>query len=395
MKLGILTSHPIQYQVPLFRELACQVDLKVYFAHRQTAEGQAKGGYGVAFEWDIDLLSGYSSEFLANCARNPNVFTFNGCDTPDIAWAIHLEKFDAFLVTGWYLKSYWQAIRACRRFGVPIMVRGDSQLGTQRSLFKRFAKELLYRWLMGQFDRFLYVGKRNLEYLLHYGASQEHCFFSPHFVDNEWFKNKSAISSEQRRTVRQRLGAGPSDVVLLSVGRLVAMKRPLDLLRAARLLREQSISVRVVYVGAGPLGGAIEKEAKALGVQATMAGFRNQSELPQIYASADLLVLCSSSSETWGLVVNEAMACGTPAVVSDAVGCGPDMVEQGKTGCIYPVGDVQALAGAVKRMLLSGIPEKTRQELKAKLQGYSVERAAAGVMRVLSSMDKDSALRSK
>ena len=75
-----------------------------------------------------------------------------------------------------------------------------------------------------------------------------------------------------------------------------------------------------------------------MGVNVRMLGFVNQSELPGIYASADVLVVPSDFRETWGLVVNEAMACGTPAVVSVAVGCAPDLIMEGLTGAIFPCG---------------------------------------------------------
>ncbi|HTE79986.1 MAG TPA: hypothetical protein VK634_04760, partial [Reyranella sp.] len=85
MRIGFLVSHPIQYYTPIFRELARRCDLTVFFAHRQTAAGQAKAGYGVAFEWDVDLLSGYQIRFLTNVARQPSTDAFSGCDTPGIA----------------------------------------------------------------------------------------------------------------------------------------------------------------------------------------------------------------------------------------------------------------------------------------------------------------------
>ena len=83
----------------------------------------------------------------------------------------------------------------------------------------------------------------------------------------------------------------------------------------------------------------------------SFAGFLNQGEIPAAYAACDALVLPSDYGETWGLVVNEAMACGVPAVVSDAVGCGPDLVEEGQTGMIFPLGDIPALARAIEAVL--------------------------------------------
>src|SRR5262249_36150635 len=128
MRLGFLVSHPIQYYAPLFRALAGLCDLTVYFAHRQTAEGQARAGFGVAFDWDIDRLSGYRSQFLTNVASRPSTDRYAGCDTPEVAREISAGRFDAVVVPGWALRSYWQAVRACRRAGVPVFVRGDCQL---------------------------------------------------------------------------------------------------------------------------------------------------------------------------------------------------------------------------------------------------------------------------
>jgi glycosyltransferase involved in cell wall biosynthesis len=377
MRIGILTSHPIQYQAPLFRALAREFDLTVYFAHRQTSQDQAKAGYGVSFDWDVDLLSGYSSQYLQNRAKQPNVFRFAGCDTPDIAGIIEGGRFDAFIVNGWYLKCYWQAIRACRRHNVPVLVRGDSQLATPRSLLKRAAKEVLYRWVMRQFDGFLYVGKRNLEYLQHYGARPERCFYSPHFIDVDGFREHSRLTLEGRRTVRRGLCAGEDETLLLFVGRLVEVKRPADLIVAAAKLKEQGLAARLVFVGSGPLEARLREQARQMKIEATFAGFKNQTELPPIYAAADLFVL--PGEESWGLVVNEAMACGTPAVVSAASGCAPDLIDEESTGKTFATGNPDDLADAIMLMLPKLRSESSLQAIRLKMASYSVANAVAGI----------------
>ena len=131
-RLAIVTSHPIQYQAPWFRALAQVTDLDVFFCHRQDAAGQAEAGFGVAFDWDVPLLDGYRYHWLTNRSRRPDVSSLFGCDTPEIAGVIRDGGFDACLVCGWYLKSYLQAIQGCWRCGVPVLLRGDSQLGTVR-----------------------------------------------------------------------------------------------------------------------------------------------------------------------------------------------------------------------------------------------------------------------
>jgi len=379
-RLGILASHPIQYQAPLFRELTRHVDLTVYFAHRQTAAGQAAAGFNVAFEWDVDLLGGYEHRFLQNRARHPSTDRFSGCDTPEIAEEIRRGEFDAFLVTGWYLKSYWQAIRACRRHGVPVMVRGDSQLGTLRGPLKQALKEIVYPRLLRQFDACLYVGQRNREYLEHYGVAADRLFFSPHCIDNEAFASRAM--GVDRTVSRERLGIQASQKAVLFVGKLLEGKRPEDLVEVLGQLRSQGVDVCGVFAGDGLLRERLAALGDETNVPLVFLGFRNQTELPEAYVCADVMVL-PSGSETWGLVVNESLACGTPVVVSDTVGCAPDMVIEGQTGAVYPMGDVDALSQALERALR--IP-RDASAIAAKSDAYSIERAAEGIMTAASAL---------
>ena len=384
MRLGILTSHPIQYQAPWFRGLAKHLDLEVFFAHRQAAGEQSD--FGVAFEWDVDLLSGYPHRFLRNVAARPGVNHFSGCDTPELAALIRGGGFSAFIGSGWYLKAYWQAVRACRRAGVPVLVRGDSQLRTPRSWFKRLWKEVSHRWLVRQFDGFMVVGERNRDYLRHYGVPTERMFASPHFVDNGWFAERAALARAGRAAQRVEWGAAAGCVVALFVGKFIPKKRPGDLLLALRRLAAAGGQGEVlgVFVGSGELEGALQAEAKRLGVAARFVGFKNQTELPGCYASADVLVLPSDGGETWGLVVNEAMACGLPVIVSDAVGCAPDLVEAGQTGFRFPLGDADALADRLRQFAeLHAASHDFGPALRAKLDRYSLEAATRGVGEML------------
>lgn len=380
-RLGILTSHPIQYQAPLFRELARQCDLKVFFAHRQTAVEQSKAGFNVDFEWDVDLLGGYDYQFLKNRARQPDVSRFSGCDTPGVADVIRKGTFDAFLVTGWYLKSYWQAIRACHKNAVPIMVRGDSQLGSPRSSIKQWLKEILYPLLLRKFDACLYVGQRNREYLEHYGVPPEKLFFSPHCVDNDWFQSRSKKLIQKE--FRENFGIATDAKSVLFAGKLLERKRPMDMVKALQILLNRGHDVCGIFVGDGSLRSAIEEYGKKNDVPLYFLGFQNQSKLPEVYANSECLLLPSEGSETWGLVVNEALACDTPVVVSDAVGCAPDLVASRSTGEIYPVGDVESLADSLERVL------KDKNEysgIKEKIELYSIEAAVTGIVEAVSTL---------
>jgi glycosyltransferase involved in cell wall biosynthesis len=371
LRIGFLVSHPIQYYAPIFRELATRCDLTVFFAHRQTAQGQARAGYGVAFEWDVDILSGYRSQYLSNVSRRPSTDSFKGCDTPDVADEISKGRFDAFIVPGWGLRSYLQAASACRRNKVPVLVRGDSQLASQRGGALRLAKALVFPGFLRRFDGFLYVGQRNREYLVHYGVRSDRLFFSPHCVDNDAFCRASEAARNARPLAQKKRPR------ILFVGKLVESKRPLALLRAAVVLQGMGRPVEVAFAGAGEAEASLKQAAEAARVDTIFHGFVNQSELPSVYAAADAIVL--PSVETWGLVVNEAMSCGVPAVVSDAVGCGPDLIEPGRTGAIFPLDDIPALARALEAVLAFD-PAATRDALTARMAVYSPKRTAQGII---------------
>lgn len=385
MRLAILTSHPIQYYSPWYRELARLCDLTVFFAHRPTPSEQGEG-FGTAFSWDVDLLSGYEHEFLPNRATAPGSSHYRGCDTPSIGERLAAGGFEALIVTGWHLRSYWQGVRAAKRLGIPVFVRGDSQLGTPRPLWKRFGKELAYRLLLRRFDGFLCTGQRNRAYLRHYGVPESKLHDAPHFVDNEAFREKAAAAD--RAAVRRKWGVPEDATVALFVGKFIPKKRPADLLEA---LARMPVARRpvAVLVGSGELEEKLRTRARELGVPAVFAGFHNQNELPAAYAAADVLVLPSDGGETWGLVVNEAMACGIPTIVSEACGCAPDLIEEGITGFRFPCGDLEGLARALETLRQrSESAYDWRPDLSERLNGYEPRDCALKTLAAFSGSPK-------
>ena len=122
MKLAFLTTHPIQYQVPVFRHLAAEpgVEFEVLFCTIPTAEQQG-AEFGVKFEWDIPLLEGYEYHVLENVSRNPGLMHFGGCDTPGVTEYLRGRRFDAVVVNGWVVKSCLQTARACNRLAILVL----------------------------------------------------------------------------------------------------------------------------------------------------------------------------------------------------------------------------------------------------------------------------------
>ncbi|MDE2462804.1 MAG: glycosyltransferase family 4 protein, partial [Alphaproteobacteria bacterium] len=312
MRLAIVASHPVQYYAPIYRALARRLDLTVLYGHKATHADQAEAGFGVGFDWDVDLLEGYRHIFLRNVAATPALGRFTGVDTPDVG--AHLQNADAVLLMGWNLKCFHQALWAAKRRRLPVIVRGDSQLRSARAHWKRLVKELVYPLFLRSFDAALVVGERNHAYWRHYGYPEARLFWAPHCVDQTWFATHAGAQAGGR--LRAQLGIAPETKLVLFAGKLVPFKRPIDLVEAAARLRQRGEVLEVMMAGAGPLMEQIRACAAAHEVPLHLLGFRNQSDMPAVYAAANLLVLPSDGRETWGLVVNEALACGCPVLVS-------------------------------------------------------------------------------
>jgi glycosyltransferase involved in cell wall biosynthesis len=320
-------------------------------------------------------------------AREPRVNSFRGLDTPAIKEIIDQERFDAVMVNGWHYKSAWQTMRACWKTKTPVMLRSDSHLHTQRSLAKRALKWPLYRWFIPKLDACLPVGKWSTDYFLHYGARPDRVFVVPHVVDTKYFSDKARKLSTQRAELRAQWGLQNDAVVFLFVGKFIEKKRPMDFVQALASASRDNGSISGLMVGDGPLRAECEQFARDHNVPISFAGFLNQSEIISSYVVADVLVLPSDGGETWGLVVNEAMACGLPCIVSDHVGCGPDMVISHETGEAFPLGEVKQLS---KLLATTAADKKHLEQMKAasnkKAQQYSIGCAVDRLLSAASAM---------
>jgi len=336
-RIGALLTHPVQYYSPWLKELAKSSDLTVYYAHRQTAEGQARAGFSTAFDWDVPLLEGYEWRWLNNISRNPGLTTFGGCDTPEIGQIVREARLDALMMFGWNRKTFVQGALAALRTKTPLLIRLDSQMSPRRAMWKRVIKYPFYSAILPRLAHYLSPGSRTDEYLRHYGVPADRIHRLAHMIDTERFAAGAAQARQLGATqaLRREWGARDSDFVLLFVGKLIERKRIDLILEALRILRTQDpdafARTRFWIAGDGPLRGAFESYVKTHDLPVSFLGFLNQSRLPEIYPAADCVIL-TSSDDTWGLVVNEAFACGIPAIVANGVGCAPELIEDGVTG---------------------------------------------------------------
>lgn len=384
IRLTVVMTHPVQYVAPWFRHIAAscpELDLTVIYAVRPTATQQGVG-FDRPYAWDPPLVDGYRCRLIRDARPEESVDSaaFRGLDVPEIGDAIADTRPQVVLVPGWHSITLVRAIAACRRRGIPVLYRGDSNLATAPAGWRRPIWESRSRLLLRRFRAFLSVGRRSHDYLNHLGVFDARIFDSPHAVDNEFFRASAAPhqSPGGRARARESFGLDRDAFVVLFAGKLIPKKHPLDVVRATARLGS---GANLLVVGSGQLEAAMRHEAGRVGARVAFAGFLNQSELGRAYAAADCLALPSDAHETWGLVVNEALATGLPAVVSDGVGCAPDLIVPAETGAVHPVGDVEALAAA-----MAGVRARRSNghdfapACRARVARYSFEAATAGLL---------------
>lgn len=376
MKLAIVASHPIQYQAPIFRELAGRndVDLRVFFGRIPDAKAQG-GDFGVEFQWDVPLLDGYRYEVFAN-----DLESFRDLAGLRSAWsrlrrAWTADRPDVVMHSGWHHPCMFPALAAAQSLRIPCMLRCEANLRATRGPLAC----AWHRWILPRYVAFLPTGRANAAYYDAFGPPETPRFFSPLFSGGDTMSRAAEKLRVDRKALRRRWGIDAHAFCFLFAGKFVPKKRPADLIRSLSAAAG-NVSMQVLLVGSGTDEPELKRLANDAPVPVTFAGFLNQSEMPAAYAVADCLVLPSDAGEVWGLVVNEAMACGLPAIVSAEVGCAEDLVEEGVTGMVFRCGAVHELADCLRRM--AGDPEEAvRMGARARnrVRDYSAERAADGI----------------
>jgi glycosyltransferase involved in cell wall biosynthesis len=330
-RLAIIVSHPIQYYVPLYQRLARRedIEIKVFFTWHAGQAAIVDHGFKTSVAWDIPLTKGYEFELVPNAASDPGTQTFFGLRNPALVERVVAWRPDVVHITGWAWLAHVLALRAFYKSGIPTLFRGDSHLLDEvfrgpRWWIKRTLLRHVYSWPAG----FLVVGAANRAYFETFGVGPERLFRCSHSVDVGRFAEPAEALEQDAVRWRQQLGIPRDRCVLLFAGKFERKKRPIELMRAVQSLSYRNLVL--VLVGDGELGGEVKAIAATDTERFRVLPFQNQSRMPVVYRLADLFVLPSAFGETWGLAVNEALACGRPVLISDRVGCGADLID---TGC--------------------------------------------------------------
>jgi glycosyltransferase involved in cell wall biosynthesis len=349
-RLAIVLSHPIQHFCPLYASWANCPDweVRVFFGSKAGLHPYVDRSFGKTVHWDGLETEEFPHEFVNGEDASP---VTSSTDSPALNDALRAFSPHALLTYGYSQRLQRRAQAWAVESGVPVVYFSDSELRRHQIWWKRAGKALVLPAKFRQFSCFLVTGNANEQYYLKYGVPAWKMLRASYPIDQRSFLAAYERRSELREGARRSLGLGCSDHVALMVGKLVRWKRQDDLIATTGI--GGCLPTSVVLVGSGPK----EAEWRSLAPvgqsrsRVIFAGFKQPSELPALYAAADVYVH-ASEIEPHSVAISEAAFMGLPILVSDRCGSygTDDDVRPGENGFVYPCGDVHALARAIDRL---------------------------------------------
>jgi glycosyltransferase involved in cell wall biosynthesis len=384
LKLAIIITHPIRYFIPLVQLLnkKRRIELKLFFTYGPDLLRKQKynPAYREKAEPALPLFEGYDYEFIENIAKNKSTYHFKGIINPSLISKIVQWQPDALLVCGWKFHSHLQAMRHFKG-KVPVYFRGDSTLLDEGSFspLKKIIRKIALTWVFRYIDKALYTGTNNKHYYEKFGLKKDQLIYIPHAVDNSRFTRTLQLKHEALE-LRRKMNIRDDDIVFLYAGSFTSAKGVFHLLNS--FIKAKRENIHLLFTGAG----TEEARLKALAggrPDIHFLPYQTQTMMPLIYSTSEVLIH-PSGSDTWGLVINEAMANGLAIIASDKCGGATDLVEEGKNGYIFPAGDINALTSLIIK--LADDQNKTAEMgrySKEKIRSFSYEIASTAIENLL------------
>jgi len=374
-RVVIITEIIAPYRIPVFNALAQEdgIELHVIFLAETDPTQRHWPIYRSEIRFSYEVLPSWRRRLRRwSVLLNRGVYSALQRSSPDLV-----------ICGGYNYVASWSALRWARRHRTPFFLWVESTARDLRSYHG--LKESLKTRFLRNCDGFLVPGKSSLQYLTGYGVPHEAIFTAPNAVDNPFFMREAAAVRENADRYRRSLGMPPR--FFLFAGRIVAEKGIFDLLQAySALPARRRAEVGLVYVGRGPVRGKLARRAFGINPGSVhIADFAQREELAAFYALADALVF-PTHTDPWGLVVNEAMACGIPVICSSAAGSSADLVEDGWNGYVIRSGDVRGLTSRMDELTGdASLRERMGRHSSERVSRFSAACWAAGVLQAIHS----------
>lgn len=370
-RLVIITEIIAPYRIPVFNALArgCDVDLHVIFLSETDPSLR---------EWRIPKTEiNFSYQVLPSFRRR--VAKYNLLVNGGVTRALREAAPDVVLCGGYSYVASWQALAWAHRNRVPVILWVESTARDQRRGYA--GVERLKKRFIRLSDAFVVPGSSSADYLKTFGVSAENIFCAPNAVNTSFFGRQSFPQRD--------LGPALPPAFFLFVGRLVPEKGVFDLFAAyEKIAPDVRERFGLVVAGNGRARRRLEDWAGKIDPGLIVfTGFQHHEDLLRLYANAHALVF-PTHSDPWGLVVNEALACGLPVIATSAAGCVADLVEDGWNGLITASGNVDQLAHAMERLARDQhMRESMSLNSLERSRAFSPEACAAGLAQAAKSME--------
>ena len=358
-RLVILTEIIAPYRIPVFNALAAGGDLDLHVIFLSENDPSLR-------QWHV-----YKQEIKFSHEVLPSLRLrlggYHVLLNRNLAAALSRSAPDIILCGGYNYPASWAAAFWARRRNVPMLLWSESTALDSRNL--RRPVEFLKRRFRGLCRAYLVAGNSSRDYLLALGVPASSIFLAPNAVDVDLYSKLAAQARQCPQQSRAKFNLPES--YFLYTGRLVREKGVFDLLSAySGLDAAARCRIGLVFVGDGPARPELERRAATL-TSVSFTGFLQKEETPAVYALAEALVL-PTHSDTWGLVVNEAMSCGLPVIVTTVAGCADDLVVDGYTGFAFAPGDGMNLTAILRKFVEApGLKNSIGSQSSLHIQRYT------------------------
>jgi len=339
-----------------------------YHHARLSAAGQLMSVFGVEACAAEDTYAWAKVDGSANFTR----ITLTDRDSGDRRWRCELQrnlwraldeiKPQMVVIPGWSSADAVSALWWCGKKNIPAVVMSESTVWDERRVVW---KEWIKSRLVKLFSAGLAGGTPHADYLAQLGLARNRISTGYDIVDNDYFAARAAEVRSQKPEVKKQRGL--PEKYFLASARFIEKKNLSKLIEAYARYRELAEKSEIgnrkseiwslVLLGDGPLRETLKSQISTLDIRdhVLLPGFKQYDELPAYFGLAGAFVH-ASTTEQWGLVVNEAMASGLPVLVSSRCGCAQDLVQEGVNGFTFDPCDIEQLAKLMLRVSDSQFP---------------------------------------
>lgn len=369
-KIYFITSHPIQYQVPIFQEIYQKN--KNFHVVFEKKFGKKLILFDKEFNKKIKWGSSLIKKYKFYIYKNKQSFFSNICD-----YFIFLKrnKIDLMIISGWNSFFFIITIFFAKILNIKIALRCENNFFNCNFVSRQVKKFFLF-FFFKLFYKFYAIGLKNYKMYSQSGVNKSKIVLTRYCVDEKFF-NVSKLNIQKLIKFKKKYFKKRKKTYLF-VGKIIERKGYSMIIQLAKkIIQEKSLAnlSQIIIIGSGPEISVLKNQIKKNNLtNIRFINFFSQENLKYFYYLSDYLLL-PSYYETWGLVANESMSMGTPCIVSDKCGCANDLVINNKNGYVFKSRNLVSLFNTYKKSLNNKNYKHFKLQARKHLKNYSLEKA--------------------